>query len=133
MLKEGYFKVAESGGTFVVGTFFNPVTKDSYTEVLRDYDYADGSRDNDELYYMEINEEARRAWKHCNGQILEGDMVMVCKGRKVPIGTHGIVKRIVPYKDRYGRIQAYYAYLDNDIKVNVDNCILVLNTSVKDA
>lgn len=131
MVKDGYFKVSESGGSFITAGFYNPVTNDYYSCVVRDYDYADGSRDNDELYYMPINEDARRAWKHANGEILVNDTVMVFKGRKVPVGTVGTVKDIRPYRDHYGRIQAYYAYLDNGCKTNVDNCVLVIDTTPK--
>ena len=53
---DGFFKVAENGGTYVTGVFYNPTTGEVKHELLRDYDYADGSRDNDELYYMPIDE-----------------------------------------------------------------------------
>ena len=124
---DGFFKVAENGGTYVTGVFYNPETGMVKHELLRDYDYADGSRDNDELYYMPINEEARTLWLHSMGRILVGDVVEVYKGRKVPVGTVGRVKDIKPYKDRYGRTVADYVYFEDGQKTNIDNCRLKEN------
>ena len=56
-----FYKVAQSGGSFVVAILFDPETKETKDVVARDYDYADCSRDNDEVYYMPINEEAKKA------------------------------------------------------------------------
>lgn len=121
---EGFYKVAENGGTYVTGVFYNPETGEVKRELLRDYDYADGSRDNDELYYMPINEEVRILWLHSMGRILVGDVVEVVKGRKIPIGTIGKVKDIRPYKDRYGRRVADYVYFEDGTRTNIDNCKL---------
>lgn len=124
-MKEGFFKVCQSGGSYVVATFFNPETCEEITKCVRDYDYADCSRDDDELYYMPIDQAARRAYfRHC-GYIQEGDLVRVVKGRKVPIGTEAVVTEIRHWRDAYGRIQTVYAYLDNGMRTSIDNCILV--------
>lgn len=125
-MENKFYKISHEGGTFVVGTFFNPITKEVKTEVLRDYDYADCSRDNDELYYMPINEQAKRMYLHLNGVILVGDTVEVVKGRKMPIGYVGVVKAIYPYRDCYGRIRTQYLYFEDGQKTNVDNCKLIL-------
>ncbi len=122
---EGFYKVSESGGTFVTGIFYNPETKEERHEVLRDYDYSDGSRDNDELYYMQINKKVRWQWLHAKGVIQTGDTVKVVKGRKVPIGTVAKVTDKKPFYDRYRRWQADYLYLDNGMKTNCNNCILI--------
>ncbi len=121
---EGFYKVAENGGTYVTGTFYNPETGVVKHAVLRDYDYADGSRDNDELYYMPINEEVRVLWLHSMGRILVGDVVEVVKGKKMPIGYIGRVEAIKPYKDRYGRKVADYVYFEDGQRTNIDNCKL---------
>lgn len=121
----GFYKVAQDGGSYVVATFYNPVTNETFTKCVRDYDYADCSRDNDELYYMDIDNEARTKWLHSKGIILVGDVVEVVKGRKIPVGT---VVRVVdkkPCKDRYGRTQAMYLYFDNGTRTNEDNCKLL--------
>lgn len=118
-------KVNEKGGTLVVATFFDPETKEETTEVVRDYDYSDGSRDNDELYYMPIDEEARKAWRHYHGVISAGDEVKVVKGKKVKVGTIAKVLNIREIKDRYGRWVANYAVLDNGQQTNTANCELV--------
>ena len=124
-LREGFAKVAQSGGTFIVATFFNPETKEEYSCSVRDYEYEDCSRDNDELYYMDIDEEVKNEWLHHNGVILVDDTVRVVKGRKVPIGTVAKVKSKYPLYDRYHRWIADYLYLDNGMKTNEKNCILV--------
>lgn len=124
-LPEGFYKVAQTGGTYVVATFFNPTTCEVLRKCVRDYDYNDCSRDIDELYYMSIDEEVKVKYMHFKGILLVGDQIEVVKGRKVPIGTIAIINDIRPYKDRYGRIQAYYAYLSNGMKTNINNCVLV--------
>lgn len=120
-----FYKVAQSGGSFIVATFFNPETNEVKTEVVRDYDYADCSRDNDELYYMPIDEDARRAFLRFNGVVSIGDTVKVVKGRKVPIGTIAEVVDIRDWKDQYGRVQTRYAYLSNGMKTSTSNCEIV--------
>ena len=125
MLEMGFYKVNEIGGIFVTGTFYNPKTGESRSEVLRDYDYADCSRDNDSLYHMEIDEAARRAWMHSQGKILPGDTVEVYKGRKVKKGTVGKVDRIREINDKYGRWVADYVVLEDGQQTNVKNCKIV--------
>lgn len=125
MIRDGFKKVAQSGGVFIVATFFNPTTKETYTHCVRDYDYADGSRDDDEAYYMPIDEDAVRLWKKFNGVIQEGDTIEVVKGRKVPIGTVAKVERLYDWKDVYGRVQTRYAVLSNGLKTSVDNCKII--------
>ena len=120
-----FYKVAQSGGSFVVATFFDPETKEVETKVARDYDYADCSRDNDEIYYMPINEEVKKLWYRHNGVITVGDTVKVVKGRKVPVGTVATVTDIRDWKDQYGRVQTRYAYLDNGQRTSVSNCELI--------
>lgn len=121
---EGFKKVAQSGGSYVVATFYNVLTGETKTACVRDYDYSDCSRDNDELYNMPIDEEVRRLWLHSQGHILEGDTVEVVKGRKVKIGTVGKVTGKRDIKDRYGRLVAVYVILDTGESTNVANCIL---------
>jgi len=125
MLENKFYKVSHEGGTFVTATFYNPVTNEVNSCCVRDYDYADGSHDNDELYYMEINEEARRAFLHSRGIILEGDTVRVVKGRTIEHGFIGTVRKICDFNDRYGRWVATYAYFVEGGKINVANCELV--------
>lgn len=124
-VKEGFFKVSQQGGSFVTATFFNPETKEEYSELVRDYDYIDKSRDNDELYDMVINEKAAVEWKHHHGEILGGDKVRVVKGRKVPIGTEAMVVDKYPVYDGYHRLVADYLKLDNGMKTNVNNCVRI--------
>ena len=127
MYDNKFYKVRQSGGSYVIATFYNPVTGESNTECVRDYDYADGSRDNDELYYMDIDEEVRILWLHSNGVILVGDTVEVIKGRTLPKGYVGVVKDIKPYKDRYGRVVCDYLYFEDGNKIAEHNCKLILD------
>ena len=121
----GYRKVSHSGGTYVVGGFYNPATKDYQTRLIRDYDYADCSRDDDELYYMDIDEDMVRQMKHDQGMILEGDMVVVHKGRNVRVGTIGYVTSIHPWKDKYGRVQCYKVTLSGGERTYLHNVKLL--------
>lgn len=120
----GYYKVKQEGGSYVVATIFNPETGDEKTMCVRDYDYSDCSRDNDEIYEMPINENARKAWMHKHGAILKGDRIRVFKGRKVKVGTIATVTDIKPYKDMYGRVLTMYAYLDTGERTSIANCEL---------
>ena len=45
----------KSGGSYVTAEFYNPTTGETRSECVRDYDYGDCSRDNDELYNMPFN------------------------------------------------------------------------------
>lgn len=118
----GFFKVAQSGGSYVTATLYNPTTGEDKIVTVRDYDYADCSRDNDEVYNTPINDEVRRVWLHKGGHILVGDTVEVVKGRKVKVGTIAIVKEIRPYYDRYGRWVADYLYFTDGQRTNINNC-----------
>lgn len=131
MLLQGFYKIRHNGGTFVTGLFFNPFTLETGTKVLRDYDYSDGSRDNDSLYYMPINYEVEKIFAHLLGWLFKGDLVEVFKGRKVPKGTTGTITGFRYWKDCYGRIQTTYALIHTstgeDVKTSITNCRL-LNT-----
>lgn len=118
----GFYKVSESGGTFVTVVYFNPETNEDDSLVARDYDYADKSRDNDSIYYAPINEELRREWKHRNGAILDGDKVEIVKGRKLPKGTIHTVAGRRPILDRYGRRVCEYLVFTDGLQTNIANC-----------
>ena len=131
-MKDGFFKVGQSGGTFVVATFYNPMTDEEFTKCVRDYEYADCSRDDDDLYYMDIVDESHPAYRkymHKHGHFLPGDTVFVYKGRKIPVGYSGKVAKIRAIKDRYGRWVADYVVFEDGQQTNKENCILVVDTS----
>ncbi len=123
--ENGFYKVGQSGGSYVVAYLFNPETKEEKSFCVRDYDYCDCSRDNDDLYNLPINEEVRRLYLRHHGIISAGDTVRVVKGRKIPIGTVATVERIYDWRDAYGRIQTVYAVFTNGLKTNINNCVLV--------
>ena len=129
MFENRLYKVTPNdGGTFITATFFNPVTGEEKSLCIRDYEYEDCRRDNDELYYMQVDENARRVWCHKHGNALENDRVMIVKGRKIPHGTVCTVKEKFKVYDRYGRFCAWYYRFTDGQKTNVDNCVLVLET-----
>lgn len=122
----GFYKVEQSGGTFQTATFFNPYTGDYFTQTV--------STDDDRSYYddfyselrgMEINDEAKWLWKRSNGVVQTGDKVKVTKGRTLAHGTTAKVTAIRPFKNKYGKAVADYAYLDNGEKININNVSIV--------
>jgi hypothetical protein len=123
----GFYKVSESNGGVCVGTFYNPTTKESFTKITWDID--DVRLEGDEyiqiLRFLPIDKDVRWLYLHEKGVIQEKDKVEVIKGRKVSIGTIAIVTLIKPYYDKFRRWQCDYAYLDNGMKTNVDNCKLI--------
>ena len=124
-VRPGFYKVSQNGGTYVTALFVNPETWEDYLVCVRDYDYGDCSRDNDELYYMPIDEEVAELYRKHIGIIAAGDTVEVYKGRKVPIGTVAKVARVYDWRDCYGRTQATYAVFEDGRKTSVYNCRIV--------
>lgn len=123
----GFYKVAVDGFSLTRATFFNPSTMESFSKIVWDID-NDRLLDDEEmqiLRFLPINEEICKVWKHHNGQILVGDTARVIKGRKMPIGYIGIVEKIKPFYDRYGRWQANYIYFTDGQKTNYNNCELI--------
>ena len=123
---KGFYKVAEDNGSVCVGTFWNPDTKESFTKITWDIDrpYINDNEEIEILRYLPINVEIRKAWLHEAGVIQVNDTIKVVKGRKVPVGTIAKVINKKPYKDRYGRTQAIYLYLNNGMRTNENNCVL---------
>ncbi len=121
---KGFYKVAEDNGGVCVGTFFNPETKESFSKITWDIDrpYINDDEEVEILRYLVINDAVRRAWKRHNGVLQDGDKVEVYKGRKVPKGTIATITEIKPYYDKFHRWCCDYAYLDNGMKTNVENC-----------
>lgn len=124
---KGFYKVAENNGGVCTGVFFNPDTLETFSKITWDIDrpYINDDEEIEILRYLPIDENIRRIYLHHKGQILTGDKVEIFKGRKMPVGYTGIVKDIKPYKDRYGRTQAYYIYFEDGQRTNYNNCRLV--------
>lgn len=123
----GFYKVEENNGGVCVGTFFNPDTMEYFSKIVWDID-NDRLLDDEEiqiLRFLPINEDIRKIYMHHKGIILEGDTVKVFKGRKIPIGYVGVVEKIKPFYDRYGRWQADYIYFADGQRTNYNNCKLV--------
>jgi len=122
----GFYKVSQSGGTFVTAHYWNPETFEEASFVARDYDY-DGSRDNDSIYYAPVDEKVLRDFQHYNGMILEGDTVVVIKGRKIPLMTQHVVHHKRDVYDRYGRVMAVYLVFTDGLQTNENNCMRVFD------
>ena len=121
-MENRFYKVNQTGGTYVTALFFNPVTRETKSVLARDYDYSDCSRDNDEVYYMPIDREAAEIYRKHIGIVAAGDTVEVIKGRKVPLGTVAKVARVYDWRDCYGRVRATYAVFEDGQKTSVYNC-----------
>ena len=128
-LKE-YSKIKEGSGSLSTHYFYNAKTKHLLHIITDDkeYGYREGLTSQEftweELDLIEktpINKEALKIYNFDNNIIMEGQLVEVVKGRKMPIGYKGIIKKIYPYKDRYGRVQIYTAYFEDGQKTNIDN------------
>ena len=129
-MENRFYKVNQSGGSYVTALLYNPVTHEPQTKCVRDYDYDDGRNDDDELYYAPIDVEAaehyRKRLNNLNGGFIKaGDVVEVVKGRKIPLGTIGKVVRVYDWRDRYGRTQATYAVFEDGRKTSVWNCKII--------
>ncbi len=124
-IPNGFFKVSHEGGSLVTANFYNPETKETIHKVVRDYDYSDCSRDDDELYNMPINEEIKKIWLHDRGIIQVGDRVKVVKGRTLPHGSVLTVRAKYDYKDQYKRYVATYLYFEEGGKINENNVELI--------
>lgn len=125
-MEDGWRKVSEKGGSYVVALLYNVVTGESASLCVRDYDYQDCSRDCDFWYYAPIDKAAYEAYCRKNAIIYPGASVMVIKGRKIPLGTLARVERIKPITDRHGRCVADYAVFSDGRSTNINNCIMVL-------
>ena len=122
----GWRKIAQNGGTFVIATLYNILTGDEENIVVRDYDYGDCSRDCDYWYNASIDADALRAYNRKHGIIQPGERVMVVKGRNIPRGYVGKVVKVYPVYDRYQRWVADYCRFEDGKKTNVGNCVLIL-------
>ena len=125
MIKEGFYKVSEHGFSLTVAVFFNPQTKEEYSCKVWDMEDDRVAFDMEEERFTPIDKQAQKAWLRYHGIISIGDVVEVFKGRKVPIGTISKIVKVYNWKDRYNRIQATYAVLENGMKTNIENCRLV--------
>lgn len=122
----GFYKVNQDGCGVSDCTFFNPETKESFSRIVWDIDrpYINDDEETEILRYLPLNEEVRKQWLHNAGVIQKGDTIEVYKGRKIPKGTVAKVIDIRPYYDQYHRWQCDYAYLDNGMRTNTNNCRL---------
>ena len=125
MIREGFYKVDESGFSLTSAIFYNPTTKESYSVIVWDNDDYRVEQEHDEERNAPIYEEVRKQWLHDRGVVCVGDMVEVVKGRTIEHGYKGIVKAIKPYYDMYHRHVADYAYFADGKKINVNNVGLV--------
>lgn len=127
---EGFYKVDEVGGTYVVATLWNPLTDEIIRTCIYNGDYSEEAYayPDEEAYNMPMaNEEIITKWKHRNGIILVNDFVKIVKGRKMV----GEIKKVVK-EFSYKIKEVYHCYVDylvfeDGTKVIKDNCELFIN------
>lgn len=140
-------------GTITYGFFYNPDTKNAvvYWETDWDREGLEGF-DNPLVssiyggdYPLDVYEdyrvqckialdkenEKRRQRRFELGIIEIGDTVQVVKGRKVPIGTIGIVKEFSKFYDKYGRWVSTYAIFTDGTKTNRRNLKLIKQADIE--
>ena len=135
---EGFKKIGHRGGSFVKVEMWNPETKEFKAICVRDYEYSDmygmglsaynedfTPDEKDELYYMDIDEDALNDYNFEHSIPYVGCEVEVVKGRKYSHGDRGRVVKMYDYKDKYGRFIAKYIITDNGMKINKDNVKVV--------
>ena len=128
MLENKFYKVSTTGGGYNVATLYNPITHEQKTACILDNDYDEHDRrypNGYELFAETVYREAEEAWQAHNGIIVEGCTVEVVKGRKIPKGYTGIVQKISPWRDYYGRVKAIYIYFVDGKRTSIDNCVRV--------
>ena len=124
-VEDGWRKVSESGGSYVTAKLFNVNTGEDVTICVRDYDYSDGSRDDDYWYNMSVDDDARVAYCVKHGIIDKGVRAMVVKGRKIAHGYTGRVVKMRKIYDCYDRWVTTYAVFSDGKSTDVKNCVLV--------
>ena len=130
----GYSKIKVSGGSLSTHYFYNAETKETIHIITDDkeYGYREGLTSQeftweelDLIEKMEIDQETLKIYNYDNNIICEGQIVEVVKGRKIPKGYIGEIKKIYPYMDKYGRVQNYIAYFKDGNKTNIDNLKII--------
>ena len=121
-LKNEFYRVSNTGGSYDVATFFNPITKEEFSRCI--YDYDDVRVQQEEAEYREIpfSEKVRRIWLHHKGIIQVGDLVKINRGRKFKGKQKRVVKKLV-YKYVWGDV--IYLVFEDGTKVAQDNCDLI--------
>lgn len=119
----GFRKIGQrlSGGVVWVA-MWNPETKSRIEVPVEDYEYQYGDGpfvapavaeyglgELERLHDADIDDDALRDFNIHEGVVFKGAEVRVDRGRKVPVGTVGVVSRIRDVHDRYGRPVATYA------------------------
>lgn len=88
---EGFYKVETRGYSITYATFYNPTTKEEFSQMVADFDDDRVADYNEYLYYLPIDEDVKVMWQHSKGKAFIGDNVKIIKGRKML----GEVKKIV--------------------------------------
>lgn len=118
-----WYKIEQFGSTTVVAIFFNVVTKEERLLIVKDI-FSDNERLK-KYYEMPISEEAVIEWKHSKGVLLQGDVVEVVRGRKVPKGIRCTITDTYPIYNKYDKQIGTYVVLDNYWHTNIKNVQLV--------
>ena len=127
MLENKFYKVGQSGSSFVTATLFNPITKEEKRVKVYDGDYYDQEYAgcDIEAYHMPFNKEARIEYLHYNGYAFVGDFVKIVSGRKMLGEIKKIVREWVYTQPcSYGRDwgKTYYFVFEDGTKVQQKHC-----------
>lgn len=125
-LENGWRKIGQSGGSFIVARLYNVNTGEEENIVVRDYEYEDRRYDDDYWYDASIDAEALRAYNRKHGIIQAGERVMVIAGRKIERGYTGTVEKVYPVYDRFHRWVADYCRFIDGKSTNVKNCMMII-------
>lgn len=127
----GFYKVQTNGGTYVTATFYNPTTNEEFNKTIYDYDddrVAMYAGDYYNLPLLEDNNPIKIQWLHKHGVILNGDKVIIKRGRKM-LNEIKVVKSKYTFvvEGTYGHGDVDYLRFEDGTKCAEHNCNLYLD------
>lgn len=98
----GFYKVSTRGYSYVTATFYNPITNEEFVKTIWNADDERIEREAGEYYSLpelDDTDPIKIQWLHKHGIILEGDKVIIKRGRKM--------------KNEIKRVKSKYTYVVN--------------------
>ena len=127
----GFYKVSTRGYSYVTATFYNPTTNEEFVKTIWNYDDERVEREARDYYLLpelDDNNPIKIKWFHKNGIILEGDKVIIKRGRKMK-NEIKVVKSKYTFvvAGTYGHGDVDYLRFTDGTKCTEQNCDLYLN------